>query len=76
MMFMQDLAMLNSVPPDLLSWIDPTGLIQTVGANRGVDYSKFLKSPEQKEADDKRNMQMAVAMQAGMSQADQQAKPA
>lgn len=75
MMFMQDLALLNSVPPELQSWIDPPGLIQTVGANRGVDYSKFLKSPEQKQADDKRNMQMAVAMQAGMSQAEQQAQP-
>lgn len=76
MMFMQDLAMLNSVPPDLLSWIDPTGLIQTVGANRGVDYSKFLKSPEQKEADDKRAMQMQAAMAGGIAQAEQQAQPA
>lgn len=76
MMFMQDLAMLNSVPPQLLAWIDPTGLIQTVGANRGVDYSKFLKSPEQKEADDKRAMQMQAAMAGGIAQAEAQAQPA
>lgn len=75
MMFMQDLAMLSSVPEQLMAWIDPTGLIQTVGANRGVDYSKFLKSPEQKQADDKRAMQMQAAMAGGIAQAEAQAQP-
>lgn len=75
MMFMQDLAMLNSVPEQLMGWINPPGLISTVGANRGVDYSKFLKSPEQKQKDDEAAMQQAIAMQAGMAQADAAAQP-
>lgn len=40
---MQDLAAMANVPEQVLEFIDMAGLIATLGANYGVDYSTFLK---------------------------------
>lgn len=72
MMFIQDLALIGSVPEAVQAWIETPNMIAMLGANRGVDYQKFLKSPDKKAADDKAAMQQMVALQGATAQATAQ----
>lgn len=62
---MSDLAMLKEVPDVFIAEIDPNRYIQYCALRRGVDFDKFLKSNEQKQADaDAMQQQNAAAVAA------------
>lgn len=46
-LFIQDLALLQAVPPALQQVIDPLKFAAFIGTRRGVDYEKFTKSQDQ-----------------------------
>lgn len=60
-MFIQDLSMLDAVPEDIRGWISPPRFMQFVGTARGVDYGLFLKTQEEKAAEDQRALEMQKA---------------
>ena len=45
-LFMQDLSLVASIPEPMQAVLDIQGLMIFVGNNRGLDYSKFVKSRE------------------------------
>lgn len=65
-MFVRDLAGLGSLPPDVTARINIAGLMQFLGVNRGLDYTKFTKTEEQFAAE----QQQAMAQQQQMMQAE------
>lgn len=46
-LFVQDLAIMNNIPEDLRMYIKPNELMSWVGNNRGLDYSKFVKTSQE-----------------------------
>ena len=46
-LFLADIAMLNGIPEDFRVYVDKPAFAKLVGANRQVDYQKFIKSNEQ-----------------------------
>lgn len=65
-LFIGDLTMLDAVPEDVRAVIDAMKFVAYVGQARQVDYTKFLKTPEQ--------MQQDRASQQAQMNAQEQAK--
>jgi hypothetical protein len=57
-MFIQDLNMLDAVPEEFRAWISPPRFMQVVGTARGVEYMKFLKTEDEKRAEEQQQQQM------------------
>lgn len=67
-----DLVALQQVPESFLAAIDPTKYVAFCASRRGVDYTKFTKTPEQMQAE----QQAMMAQQQAAMQAEQGAKAA
>ena len=65
-----DLAMLNDLPEAVTAVINLEKFIAYVGVRRGVEYEKFVKTPEEIEADQQRAMQMQKQQLQQQTQAD------
>lgn len=50
-LWLQDLVLLKDLPESFLAEFEPKSYLQFSAAARGVEYTKFLKTPEQKNAD-------------------------
>jgi hypothetical protein len=46
-LFMQDLQVIGSIAPDVLQYFDVSNLLMWLGTQRGLDYTNFLKTPQQ-----------------------------
>lgn len=74
-LWLQDLALLKEIPEDLLGEFDKKAYLQYSATARGVEYTKFLMTPEKQaqEATDIRNTQLQNEMMTagiqGVSQA-------
>lgn len=56
-MFADDLSMINALPETLQQYLKFGELLTWVGNNRGLDYSKFVKTEEEVIADQQRQME-------------------
>lgn len=71
-MFMSDLAMTENIPEDFRVWISVPRFMQVIGTARGVDYTKFLKTQDERNAE----IQQEQAMMQAQAQAQAQAQGA
>lgn len=55
-MFMEDVSVVNNIPEAMHKWINFGGLLAFAGTNRGLDYSKFIYSAAQVQANDQQAM--------------------
>lgn len=62
-LWLQDLGMLNSLPPTALQTLNIPQLGSYMGSSRGVEVDKFVKSEEQIQAEQEAMMQQQMAMQ-------------
>lgn len=62
-LFLQDLASTGTIPERFQVYLNEAGLIATLGALRNVQYSKFLKSPEEVAQEQAAAQQQAMQMQ-------------
>lgn len=62
-MFMDDLSMVNTMPETLQQYLKFGELLTWVGNNRGLDYSKFLKTDDEVAQERQQAMQEQQAMQ-------------
>lgn len=46
-MFMEDISIVNNIPQPMQPYINIPKLLAFAGTNRGVDYSKFMNTPEE-----------------------------
>ena len=63
MLFMQDMSMLSQVPEPVLVRLKIEPLTQLLAANRGVDYSVFIKSEQELQAEMQKQQQMQLQQQ-------------
>jgi len=78
-LFVMDMQLLNEVPEEIRMVIDPLRFAAYIGVRRGVDYEKFVKSPEQVQAEQQAQQQMQqqqLEMQAGANIAEEAGKEA
>lgn len=61
-MFTQDLALVAGMPESIQRYLKFGELITWVGNNRGLDYSKFVKTSDEVQAEDEQAMQQQQAM--------------
>lgn len=69
-LFISDLSMLDGVPQEVRAAIDPIRFSEFIGIRRGVDYSKFIKSPAQMQQDQQALMQQQQQLTDGQAAAD------
>lgn len=60
-LWLQDLVLLKDLPESFLAEFEPKSYLQFSAAARGVEYTKFLKTPEQKAADTQAIQQSQLA---------------
>lgn len=72
MMFLNDLAIFNNIPEALIGEIKLGDMAKILATNRGIEHDKFLKSDEDKKADE----QAAIAANAQAEGAQAQAQAA
>lgn len=68
-MFISDLALLEGVPEEMRGAIDPIRFAEYIGIRRGVDYTKFVKSNTQMQAEQQAAMQQQQQMVDGQAAA-------
>lgn len=68
-MFLGDLAMTEGIPEDFRVWISVPRFMQVVGTARGVDYTKFLKTQAERDAEIAQQQQLVTQQQQAQAQA-------
>lgn len=61
-LFVSDMSLLDAVPEEIRAVIDPHRFAQFIGIRRGVDYDKFLKTPQQLQAEAAAQQQQQAAL--------------
>lgn len=61
-MFIQDLSMLAALPESVQMYLKPNEVMTWVGNNRGIDYSKFTKTTEEVQQEQRAAMQQQQDM--------------
>ena len=77
-LFMQDMAGVNALPPEMLRWMKMDQIAAIFGTARSVDYQDFMKSAEEVQAEVQQEQQQAlqVANAAGQQDAVNKGKQA
>lgn len=57
-LFLMDLQLLNTIPEDVRAEMHLGRFITVLGTNRQIEYTKFLKTPAEKQAEQQQQMQL------------------
>lgn len=68
-LFFQDLGVIQAVPEEFRARLKPNDIMLDFGSARGIDASQYLKTDEEVEADQKRQMAIDTIMMANQEQA-------
>ncbi len=60
---MQDLGMLQAIPPELRDWFDPLRIVRMLAEGRGIDATKFMLSEEEYTQMQQQRQQQAIQQQ-------------
>ncbi len=75
MLFLNDLAIINNIPESMQGELDLNAMAKLMASNRGIESQKFMKTAEQKKAEQQaaQQQQQADAAAQGAERGAQQA---